>query len=119
MSELSIRLHECPNCTADFHAFTILCQVKKETTKEKKPPTIQCNAQALLYLSFVGEQASHPASLCPPCLDLGVLGWERHVWQWMSPTAMCHFQTQNRQTPGTWISWRQVVAGSWKVFPAW
>lgn len=48
MSGLSIMRHECLNCTAVFHVFIILCQVKKETTKEKKPPTIQCSAQAFI-----------------------------------------------------------------------
>lgn len=88
MSDLSLMLRECLNYTAHFHVLTILCQVEKETTKEKKPPTIQCNAHALLYLSFGGEQASCPASLCPPCLVLGVLGWGGRGWQWMSPSVL-------------------------------
>ena len=121
MSELSIILRECLNYTADFQLLTVLCQVKKETTKENKTPTIQCNAQGLLYLSFGGEWASPPASSSPRCLVLQVLGWGGHGCQRMSSRGVCYFQAENRQTPAstarTWIGWRWAIAGSWAVLP--
>lgn len=119
VSELSIILHECLNYTADFQLLTILCQIKKEKTKGQNPPTIQRNAQGLLYLwrSFGGERASSPASSSPCCLVLGRARLPVDV----SQRCMCYFQAENRQTPAsaadTWTGWRWVITGIWSSPP--
>lgn len=51
--------------------------VKKETTKENKPPTIPCNVQIFLFLSFGEQQASPSATLCPYCLGCAGVGRAR------------------------------------------
>lgn len=61
MSELSIRLHECLNRTADFHAFTILCQVKKKNNKKKETShySVQCPGTSL---SVICRKTGFPPS---------------------------------------------------------
>lgn len=67
MSELFIRLHECPNCTADFHAFTILCQVKKRNNKRKETShySVQCPGTSL---SVICRRTGFPPSKLVPSL---------------------------------------------------